>query len=267
MCCWPTNHSIQGLESVSSLPWNAPPRYLFRRYNIVKQVSKLKGAETFIDVGCGAGDLACTLVSKLGMKGLGTDFNDEAIMTAKKLRSSYGLDNMPDFKKLDGAQVKKLKPADIVFCMEVLEHVKDDGKLLNDLISLSKKYVVISVPAKQNLFTHSDRLAGHYRRYEKDDLRNMLIRNGLEIRSFISYGYPFTNMLRWLRELVSITAKRKHGLATMENRSKKSGTDLLDINKYFSSWLKYLIYPMYLFSRLFNRTNLGEGYLIICEKR
>lgn len=251
---------------MSKLPWSAPPRYLFRRYNVISQVRKLDGAKTFIDVGCGAGDLACNLASKLNLQGMGTDFNDEAIELATKMLQAYGLKNSPEFKKLDGSQVKGLKPADIVFCMEVLEHVKDDQQLLKDIISISKRYVVISVPAHQRLFTTSDELAGHYRRYEKQALQELLQDSGLEIKSFIAYGYPFTSIIRWLRELVSLFVKKRHGLSTMEKRSKKSGTDLLNVNRYFASWLPVIVFPLYLISRLFNHTNLSEGYLVVCEK-
>jgi len=251
---------------MSKKPWSAPPRYLFRRYNVLSQIKKLSDARTFIDVGCGAGDLACTLASQLGMSGVGTDFNNEAIELAGRIRQAYGLKSNPEFKKLDGSEIKELKPADVVFCMEVLEHVKGDKKLLAELVGLSKKYVVISVPAHQKLFTTSDELAGHYRRYEKDSLIKLLGQNGLEVRTFLAYGYPFTNMLRWMREAVSFFVKRKQGLSTMEKRSKKSGTDLLGINKYFSSWLPVLVYPLFQISRIFNRTNLSEGYLVICQK-
>lgn len=246
-------------------PWSPPPRYLFRRHNLVRQMRKLPEVESFLDVGCGAGDLACVLSRDFGLSGIGIDFSEKAIETANKLKDFYGLKNSPVFKLVDGSIPKDTKKADVVICLEVLEHVKDDEKLLKELVSLSNKFVIISVPAKQDLFTHSDVLAGHYRRYEKAELKEMLRRNNLHILSFVSYGYPFTNLIRLGRERV---AKKKHTSTkqTKKAGTQKSGYDLLDVNKYFSLPLERFLLPLCHFSRMFNGLNLSEGYLVICEK-
>lgn len=252
---------------MSKEPWSPPPRYLFRRYNLISEIEKLTDARSFIDVGCGAGDLACTLSSRFDMDGVGVDFSKKAIKVADNLKRFYGLKKQPKFQHVDQEAMSKLMESDVVLCMEVLEHVKDDEELLKTLVGLSKKYVIISVPAKNRLFTHSDVLAGHYRRYEKKDLIKMLESNGLKVMSFISYGYPYTNLIRLARESVSKRQRRNKGLASIQSRSKKSGVDLLDINKYFSKHLNKVIYPLYASSKLFNSLNLSEGYLVVCEKK
>src|SRR5438093_1619718 len=72
-------------------PWSPPPRYLFRRHNVIRQIRKLPETRTFLDVGCGAGDLACLLSKELGMSGMGMDFAEEAIATAQRVKEYYGL--------------------------------------------------------------------------------------------------------------------------------------------------------------------------------
>lgn len=247
-------------------PWAPPPRYLFRRYNVIRQIGQLQSAKTFLDIGCGAGDLDCLLVKDLKMAGEGIDFSESAIVTANQLKKYFGLGGQPVFKLIDGQIPKETKKADVVICLEVLEHVKDDEKLLKDLVSLSNRFVMISVPAKQRLFTHSDRLAGHYRRYEKEILRTMLQKNDLRVLSFVSYGYPFTNLIRLVRERVAAKTAGKNKQETMQKRSKKSGVDLMGVNKHFSFPLEQVLLPFYQFSRLFNRFDLAEGYLVVAEK-
>jgi len=239
---------------------------LFRRHNVIRQVKKLPKAKTFLDIGCGAGDLDCLLARDFGMKGVGLDYSETAIKTANALKKHYGINKGLDFKLIDGKIPKNTKKADVVICLEVLEHVKDDKKLLKELVGLSNKYIIISVPAKKDLFTHSDVLAGHFRRYEKKELKEMLGHNNLQILSFISYGYPFTNIIRLGREGL---AKRKR--ASTESKSKvtgtkKSGYDLLEVNKYFALPLEQILLPLCHLSRLFNRFDLSEGYLVICKK-
>lgn len=243
-----------------------PPRYLFRRHNVIREIKKLP-VKTFLDIGCGAGELDCLLVDDLKMRGQGIDFSKIAIDMANKLKRYYGLDKQPIFTLSSHGISENTKMADIVICLEVLEHQKDDQKMLRNLIALSNKFIIISVPAKQRLYNHSDKLAGHYRRYEKKPLQQMLEKNGLEILSFISYGYPFTNMTRLVRERV---AKRRSLKLTapksLEKRSMDSGVDLMGVNRYFTLPLDKITLPFYYISRLFNNSDLAEGYLVVAKK-
>lgn len=246
--------------------WLPPPRYIFRRYNVYHEIAKLDGISSFIDVGCGAGDMACSLVKKFGFSGTGVDFSKSGIKAAKRQRSLHGLSSNPSFKQMDAYKMKQLSGYDLVTCFEVLEHVEDDEGLLDELVRLSEKYVIISVPAKQKLFSTSDELAGHYRRYEKTALQELLKGRGLTIKSFTNYGYPFTDIIRLLREELAKN-KQQDAKKTMAGRSKKSGTDLLNMNAKLGFNSSVLLWPFYQFSRIFNRFNLSEGYLVVCEKR
>lgn len=258
---------VKQINQSKAPPWQKPPRYLFRKLNLISQLKKLEGCKTFVDIGCGAGDLACTLVAELDMQGKGFDFADNAIETANKLKSHYGLSGQPEFVLTKGSLPKGLS-ADLVLCMEVMEHVKDDATLLKQLVDFSKRYVVISVPAKQRLFSYSDKVAGHFRRYEKQDLIRLLEENGLEIMEFIAYGYPFTNWIRIIREQFSKKSSTNMDTPSgMEAGTKKSGVDLFNVNQLYGRNLETLIKPFYFLSTLFNHTNLSEGYLVICKKQ
>lgn len=246
-------------------PWNPPPRYIFRRFNLTRQVKRLSGIETFLDIGCGAGDLDCTLVERFGWRGTGMDFSKSAIETAEQLKQARGLKKQPQFKLVGEHIPPKTAKADLVICLEVLEHVKDDSGLLERLVALSNKYLVVSVPAKKKLFSHSDKMAGHYRRYEKAELLDLLAGQDLEVRYFAAYGYPFTNLLRLVRELLAKRSNAKIS-SLKEEQSQKSGVDLMKVNRFFSLPLSTLLYPGYLISLLFNRFDLAEGYLVVCEK-
>jgi 2-polyprenyl-3-methyl-5-hydroxy-6-metoxy-1,4-benzoquinol methylase len=130
------------------------PRYLFRKKNILRLVSQTN-AKTFLDVGCGAGELACTLAEH-GLKGTAVDFSENAIEVANTLRKSRNITEKKLTFKLGGLENVVGKSFDLVSCYEVLEHVKNDKALLKELITYSNRYVLISVPAKQKLFDSSD---------------------------------------------------------------------------------------------------------------
>ena len=58
---------------------------------------------------------------------------------------------------------------DTILHLNVLEHIKDDKKELDNCLDLikSKGFVIILVPAHQKLFSKFDKAVGHFRRYEK----------------------------------------------------------------------------------------------------
>lgn len=241
------------------------PRYVLRKRNILSFTKNLD-AKTFVDVGCGAGELACTLAST-GLSGVGLDFSDNAIETANTLKKSRKIPSK-NLEFIVGDQ-KKLgtKKYDLIICCEVLEHVEDDKALLKTLVGISKKYVLISVPAKQKLFDDSDKAVGHFRRYEKDQIKELITSNDLDIVKFASYGYPFTNMVRLARK-VFFKIKLKNDKQSTENRTKDSGINPIKLPSAFSKIdIEKIMIPFYWFSRLFNRTNLSEGYLILCKKK
>jgi hypothetical protein len=109
---------------------------------------------------------------------------------------------------------------------------------------------------------------GHFRRYEKNDLIKMLESQNLEIIEFINYGYPFTDIVRISRKLVFNIKLKKNGGDSMKNRSKESGINPIKLPPTLRKInLEKVIWPFYQFSRIFNRFNLSEGYLVLCEKK
>lgn len=243
------------------------PSYLFRKHNILTIIRNNPDIKTFLDVGCGAGELDCTL-AEMGKKGVGVDFSEDAINIADSMRKNRGIKDAKLQFKLGGLEKVKNKKFDLVLCLEVLEHVEDDKKLLKELIEHSNKYVLVSVPGKQKLFDSSDELVGHFRRYEKDDLKKLIQDADLEIVKFINYSYPFTNIIRIARKSLFYIKLRKNKRDTMKNRTKNSGINPITIPKYIAKInMELVILPFYHFSRLFNRYNLAAGYLVVCKKK
>ncbi|USN96599.1 MAG: methyltransferase domain-containing protein [Candidatus Nomurabacteria bacterium] len=243
------------------------PRYLFRKHNILNLISNRTDIKTFLDVGCGAGELACTL-AEMGKKGVAVDFSESAIAIATSMRKSRSIKQSDLTFKLGGLENVAGKKFDLVTCFEVLEHVKNDKKLLHEIVKQSKKYVLISVPAKQRLFDASDEAVGHFRRYEKEELLKMLDGANLGVITFINYGYPFTNAVRISRKSAFIIKLIRNKKTSMKNRSKDSGINPIKLPTALTKLdIERVIIPFYHMSRPFNRFDLSEGYLVLCEKR
>lgn len=243
------------------------PRYLFRKHNVLNFLRECSDIQTFIDVGCGAGELACTLAEN-GKKGVAVDFSENAIEIAEGIRKSRDIPAKNLSFKLGGLENVKNRKFDLVTCFEVLEHIENDTALLENLIKHSKKYVMLSVPAKPKLFDASDIAVGHFRRYEKKDLITMLNNAGLEIVQFANYGYPFTDIVRIGRKMVFKTKLRENASHSMAVRSKDSGINPIKLSSGFSKIdIENFIKPLYHVSRIFNNYDLSEGYLVLCKMK
>jgi len=94
---------------------------------------------------------------------------------------------------------------DSVVYINVLEHIGDDVTELSLAKSTldSSGRVVIVVPAHQWLYSKVDRLTGHFRRYSRKSLRDVVEAAGLrvlDIRYFDTVGLiPYLVIYKWLR--------------------------------------------------------------------
>jgi SAM-dependent methyltransferase len=86
----------------------------------------------------------------------------------------------------------KSRQVDTVFSMNVLEHLEDDAHHLRQLAKcVAGGRIVIMVPALRSLYGSLDRQAGHFRRYDKQDLVAVLNKASLtpsSIRYFNGVG-------------------------------------------------------------------------------
>lgn len=91
--------------------------------------------------------------------------------------------------------------ADLLLFMDVLEHVEDDLGLLNQYVSTASvgAKVLITVPAHMALWSSHDEFLGHFRRYRRSEVNDLVRQVGLEIeetRYLFSSLSPIVYILR-----------------------------------------------------------------------
>lgn len=118
-------------------------RFFLRNFlqTLVALAKPLK-AKAVLDVGCGEGfTLARLRDEKIGKILEGVDVVKEALRVSKKLH--------PDISCKTG-NIYRLKykdnSFDIVICTEVLEHLQNPLHAFRELLRVSKKYILVSVP-------------------------------------------------------------------------------------------------------------------------
>ena len=122
--------------------------------NLLILISK-KEVNSILDVGCGEGFTLNRLREKgIGKKLEGLEYSKDAIALGKK--------TYPAIKITQGSIYELLykdNSFDLVLCTEVLEHLDEPEIALRELIRVSKKYLVVSVP-NEPFFTFAQFVRG-----------------------------------------------------------------------------------------------------------
>ena len=103
---------------------------------ITNQIS-LENME-ILDIGCGGGILAEEL-SKKGANVTGIDASEKTIKIAKQHSQENNLKIDYKYTTLEDHLKKSKKKYDSIICFELIEHVPDQLKLINDISKVSKK--------------------------------------------------------------------------------------------------------------------------------
>lgn len=262
-------HPVLG-AALPELGWVPAPSYLLRRDRILRMIRPMSPGH-LLEVGCGAGALLDDLV-RMG-------HSCQAIETSPAARALAGvlLQDHP------GVQIHAAAPStwnncfDFVLSFEVLEHIEDDRGALMTWANWLKPngYLLISVPAHQRRWSASDVWAGHYRRYEREQLRSLLQASGFQLLQIECYGFPLANIIEPVRSWLHKRALgRQHEVnQSAEERAsntRRSGTERTAETRFYpleASFVGTAIMKLsFALQGLFTQTELGTGYLVLARK-
>ena len=93
-------------------------------------------------------------------------------------------------KNINVIQKISKKKYDFILAADVIEHIKNDKKILKQFFEYLKKdgHILITVPAYQFLFSSKDKALKHYRRYTKSNLAS-LIKNFFSIKKLSYFNF------------------------------------------------------------------------------
>jgi 2-polyprenyl-3-methyl-5-hydroxy-6-metoxy-1,4-benzoquinol methylase len=144
--------------------------YYYALNNLIKQGDRV------LDVGSGLG-YGMAILSVKANEVNGIDVDMKAVRHAK---NEY-VGNNPKIKnvqKYDGYKTPFADNSfDVITCIDVLEHVEDYDRFLDELLRISKKYVLISTPNQRPEYTHPDgkpKNIWHLREWKPTELDSIL---------------------------------------------------------------------------------------------
>ena len=115
---------------------------------------------------------------------VGSDLHPTGLIRARE-RTPEGI----EFAQLDAREIPAMKAFDLIGAYDIVEHVADDEAALKTFHRAVSNGggVVIAVPQHPWLWSRSDEIGHHQRRYRIGELEAKLKRNGFEVLFSSSY--------------------------------------------------------------------------------
>lgn len=179
--------------------WHIGKKNLVREF--IRKYKKDKELK-ILEIGCGAGEIT-EMLTEFGK----VYANDVAKLAINKVQER-GIKNTihGDINSLD---LKKYENKfDIVLSLDVLEHIKEDTKVMantHKMLKGSGKFL-ITAPAYKFLWSMHDEALEHQRRYTDYELKTKLEDNGFRIikqSHFVFFAFPVIALVKFLSNFFS----------------------------------------------------------------
>ena len=242
------------------------PRYMMRLSLVQRLIRSISTpVRRFAEIGPGLGDTALFLAQEFPeSRGNLIEFSEDSVEYLR--RRTVGSTRLSvasgDFREFPGSEIY-----DLVVACEVLEHLEDDTSAFRAVNRMLRPggYFLLSVPAFMRKWQAVDQYAGHFRRYEREELVQQLTASQLQIVKFWCYGFPITQIMALPRELYYKKRLRDQPLSKID-ATKRSGIDKSAARKFHRLPAATLMSPFFLLQDLMKNTNIGDGYIVLARK-
>ena len=158
-----------------------------------------------LDVGCGNNDFALSLEEISNFQIDQIDVDSKILLNKKRGRGSIF---EHDINKKDQNLKEKY---DIIFLLDVIEHIENDDEFLKSCYFYLKKdgFLIINVPGIPELFSKYDDVVGHLRRYKKNQLEKLLLKNEFSVSLIKYWGFLLVPILLLRKIMINLSNKNK----------------------------------------------------------
>jgi 2-polyprenyl-3-methyl-5-hydroxy-6-metoxy-1,4-benzoquinol methylase len=174
---------LEGLETLSVI--EKANKFNKWMYETIKPYSKGR----ILEIGCGIGNISEFFIND-NFDIVLSDLRDNYIEIVKnKFTNEVIKIDLVDVD-FDTKHKDLIGTFDTVFALNVVEHIKDDHKAIENCKKLLKNqgHLIILVPAYQTLFNNFDVELEHFRRYTQKSLKQLIKANHLNIIKTFSFN-------------------------------------------------------------------------------
>ncbi|MCD9086159.1 class I SAM-dependent methyltransferase [Stenotrophomonas sp. SY1] len=251
-----------------AIGWTPPIRYLLRRARILSLLKETSPSTKLLEIGCGAGALLCDLARR-GYSAQGLETSSRALVMASQLaRAAQSTHDISPIPHADWSG-----NFDVICAFDVLEHIEDDYAAIEEWLHWLRPQgkIVLSVPAHRSRWGSGDAWAGHWRRYDRNDIRKLIIDCGLKIDHFECYGFPLANATEALGNLIYSRMLIERKTDSKSEATAASGIDrrnYLRISRWTHSLPGRALIAVASGAQYVTRNrNWGSGYLVMASRR
>lgn len=179
-------------NEIWSKKWGDMARYgpIHRHHRrLIGALLRDRQIDSVLDIGCGEGtklDYACHLFPNI-RRVYGFDISPVALQRAQKI--------LPQGQFVAGDIETQPPPfsADLVMCLEVLEHLPNDVQALQNIRMATQKYLLVST--LQGRMRDFERDIGHVRNYQEGELEHKITSCGFRIIAKKIWEFPLYSPL------------------------------------------------------------------------
>lgn len=247
--------------------WVPAPRYVLRRRRILRQLRGIRPCPV-VEIGAGAGMLLQELAAR-GFECTAIEASPQARDLIRRLAADAGR----DIHALEAPDGNWAGTFPLVMAFEVLEHIEDDRAALADWASWLAPggTLLLSVPAHPRQWNAADVWAGHYRRYRKRDLVELVRSTGLQLEHIECLGYPLGNLSERVQ---ARQAARGFAIAgstgDRSENNRRSGVDRTHVLRLYPLMRslpgRLGLFAAFAAQAMSSRLPLGNGYLLRARK-
>ncbi len=223
------------------------------RLPLIERWLRLLAPQSVVEVGCGMGAMGYRLATRFDYRG----YEPDATSFDAAKRQLSGLPNA-DVRNSEIPDDPDRR-FDLMVAFEVLEHIEDDqaavelwSRWLN-----ANGHLLLSVPANPERYGDMDAKVGHYRRYSRSRLAEVLGKAGFEVRGIESWGMPVGYLLETAR---NVAARRRLQEASVGTPG--SG-HLYQPPSTLGRTVELMMLPAALMQRPFRGTDHGIGFVAV----
>lgn len=257
-------HALTDTKQASGTAPTLPPLAIraWLRYDVVSREIERLAPQRILEIGCGQGAFGARMAARFEYLGVEPDPSSYA-SAARRIEPFGGtVINGTDQAVPEGDTF------DVVCCFEVLEHIEDPKSALADWVPHIRPggHLILSVPAFQSRFGPMDIHAGHFKRYEPDELRERLTEAGLVVDSVTVYAWPLGYALEAVRNRIDakkLAAAKANG-TSIEELTAASGRTFQPSRRAAGIAVKAATLPFRYLQRA--RSDRGTGLVAVARR-
>jgi SAM-dependent methyltransferase len=225
------------------------------RYDVVERLLP-REARSVLEIGAGTGSIGALLARRCEYVGLEPDPSSFEVAARRIGQAGVVVNTTAE-------AYAALEPFDLVCAFEVLEHFEDDRARVAGWLRYLRPggWLLVSVPHGRSKFGAWDVKAGHYRRYDRRDLEDVLSYAGLDPVTSVAYGFPLGSAAALVRSAVALLDRDE---SSMEERTAGSARNLQP-PEWAAVATRAVAAPFRLVQRPFGSTRLGPGLVALAR--